>query len=147
MASIQQIEGHPTSEFVLSDGRTLSYSIYGDQSSSNVLFYFHGFPSSRLEASLWHSTATRFSVKLIAPDRPGMGQSTFQLNRTILDWTKDVLELADHLSINEFNIIALSGGSPYAFACAKEIPKSRLKNVAIVSGAYPLTYGTRGHDV
>jgi len=73
-----------------------------------------------------------------------MGKSTFQLNRTILDWTKDVLELADHLSINQFNIIALSGGSPYALACAKEIPKSRLKNVAIVSGFYPLTYGTAG---
>lgn len=144
MASVKQFEGHSTSEFVLSDGRTLSYSIYGDQSSSNVAFYFHGFPSSRLEASLWHSAATRLSVKLVAPDRPGMGQSTFQLNRTILDWTKDFLELADHLSIKEFNIIALSGGSPYAFACAKEVPKSRLKTVAVVSGAYPLTCGAAG---
>ncbi len=144
MASDQQVEEYPTSEFVLSDGRTLSYSIYGDQSSSNVLFYFHGFPSSRLEAALLDSATTRLSVKLISPDRPGMGKSTFQPNRTILDWTKDFLELVDHLSINEFNIVALSGGSPYAFACAKEVPKSRLKHVAIVSGAYPLSYGTSG---
>jgi len=93
MASAPQTEGDTASEFVLSDGRTLSYSVYDDQSSSNVSFYFHGFPSSRLEASLLNSVTTRHSVKLIAPDRPGMDRSTFQLNRTILDWTKDVLEL------------------------------------------------------
>ena len=144
MATTQQIDEDTTRELVLSDGRTLAYSIYGDQSSSRVAFYFHGFPASRLEASLWDSAAASLSVRIIAPDRPGMGKSTLQPNRTILGWAKDVLELANHLEIKEFSIIALSGGSPYAFACAKEIPKSQLKNVTIVSGAYPLSYGTAG---
>lgn len=73
-----------------------------------------------------------------------MGLSTLQPNRRILDWPSDVLALADHLSLSTFHILAVSGGCPYALACAKEIPRARLLNTAIVSGAYPLTLGTQG---
>jgi pimeloyl-ACP methyl ester carboxylesterase len=73
-----------------------------------------------------------------------LGLSTFQPSRRILDWPSDVLALADHLSINTFHILAVSGGSPYALACAKNIPRSRLLNTAVVSGIYPLNLGTQG---
>lgn len=135
-------------KLILSNGQALSYAVYGlNAPSSEVIlnvFYFHGFPASRLEAALWHEYALPQKIRIIAPDRPGMGNSAMQPGRTILDWPKDVLELADHLGIGKFSVLGLSGGSPYALACAKEIPAERLKSVAVCSGAYPLSFGTQG---
>lgn len=81
---------------------------------------------------------------IVSIDRPGMGLSTYYPTRRVLDWPSDVLALANHLSLPTFHVLAVSGGSPYALACAKAIPKTRLLNTAIVSGAYPLSLGTQG---
>lgn len=135
-------------KFILSDGRALAYGVYGlNAPSSEVslnVFYFHGFPASRLEAALWHDYALPQKIRIIAPDRPGMGHSAMQQGRKILDWPKDVLELADHLGIQQFSVLGVSGGGPYALACAREIPVERLKSVAICCGIYPLSFGTQG---
>ncbi|KAF1841970.1 alpha/beta hydrolase fold domain-containing protein [Cucurbitaria berberidis CBS 394.84] len=129
---------------MLEDGRTLSYSLYGSPIPITTIVYMHGFPSSRFEGRQWHTTCTRHNVRLISPDRPGSGLSTFQPNRRILDWPADVLALVDHLKINEFYILGVSGGSPPALACMKEIGKDRLLGVTIISGLYPLKFGTAG---
>jgi pimeloyl-ACP methyl ester carboxylesterase len=68
-----------------------------------------------------------------------MGLSTFQPNRQILDWPRDIVELADHLAIPRFKILAASAGCPYALACAAKVPKERLIAVDIVSGLYFLS--------
>ena len=83
-------------------------------------------------------------IRLIAPDRPGIGLSTYKPNRRILDWPADVLALADHLKISQFYILGVSGGAPYALACIKRIPKERLLGVSVVSGMYPTKFGTAG---
>lgn len=128
----------------LEDGRKLSYATYGSPVPRTTIIYMHGFPSSRLEGKLWHSACTKHMIRLIAPDRPGIGLSTYQPNRRILDWPVDVLALADALKISQFYILGVSGGAPYALACAKRIPKSRLLGVSIVSGMYPVKFGTAG---
>ena len=119
----------------LPDGRMLAYNEYG-ASNGKPLFYFHGSPSSRLEAELFLSDETlrQLGVTLIAVDRPGLGLSDFQPNRRLLDWSQDVIALADHLNIECFPILAYSLGGPYAMACAHAIPE-RLTKVGIVSGA------------
>jgi len=129
----------------LRDGRTLSYSSYGSTTpTAPTIFYFHGFPASRLEGTSWSPIAASLSARLIAPDRPGCGLSTFQPARRILDWPSDLLELADHLKISQFYVLGTSGGCPYVLACAKEIPRSRLLGAAVVSGIYPLKLGVQG---
>ena len=119
----------------LSDGRRLGYDERGS-SDGKPLFYFHGSPSSRVECSLFidEELLRTLNVRLIAVDRPGMGLSDFQSHRRIEDWPQDVLELADHLGIEKFSILAYSLGGPYGFICAYAIPQ-RLKKVGIVSGA------------
>lgn len=67
-----------------------------------------------------------------------MSLSTFQPSRQILSWPSDVLELADHLAIPRFKILAASAGCPFALACAKEIGEDRLIATDVVSGFYPL---------
>lgn len=73
-------------------------------------------------------------VRMIVADRPGLGLSTFQTGRRLLDWPQDVLALADHLRIDRFSILAYSLGGPYGAACAYAM-KERLIRVGIVSGA------------
>lgn len=128
----------------LEDGRKLSYATYGSPVPRTTVIYMHGFPSSRYEGKLWHSACTKHMIRLIAPDRPGIGLSTYKPNRRILDWPADLLALADHLKISQFYILGVSGGAPYAMACIKRIPKDRLLGVSIVSGMYPTKFGTAG---
>ena len=77
-------------------------------------------------------------------DRPGMGLSTFQPNRKILDWPDDVIKLADHLELNSFRVMGSSGGGPYALACAYTLPQDRLHGVGIVAGVGPWQASTKG---
>jgi pimeloyl-ACP methyl ester carboxylesterase len=116
----------------LHDGRTLGYAEYG-MSAGKALFYFHGHPGSRLEARFLAKQATHKGVRLIGIDRPGMGLSSFEAGRRLLDWPDDVVELADGLGIDWFAVVGFSGGAPYALACAYQIPQ-RLTACGIVAG-------------
>jgi pimeloyl-ACP methyl ester carboxylesterase len=122
----------------LKDGRTLAYATYGDPQGKPVL-HFHGTPSSRMEGNLplVDESATRLGIRLIVPDRPGMGLSDSRPGRTLLDWPDDVLELADALGLGRFAVVGLSGGGPYVAACAYQIPQ-RLTAAGIISGVSPL---------
>ena len=127
-----------TNLMALPDNRQLAYAEYGD-SDGHPVFYFHGGGSSRLEPLLLGDEAfTRLGLRLIAPDRPGIGQSDFQPNRGFSDWTKDVTSLADALELDKFSLLGVSSGGGYTAACAAKIPR-RLHSAAIVSGAWEFT--------
>jgi pimeloyl-ACP methyl ester carboxylesterase len=121
----------------LSDGRKLSYQDIGPQNGIPV-FYFHGVPSSCSEWQMWGNEAMLkgLGIRLVAVDRPGVGASTFQLNRTISKWPSDVTALADGLGIKKFAVMGYSGGGPYAAVCAAKI-KDRLISTALVSSLAP----------
>ncbi|OJJ05251.1 hypothetical protein ASPVEDRAFT_31646 [Aspergillus versicolor CBS 583.65] len=124
----------------LPDGRTLSYAEYGIPSGTPLL-YLHGFPSSRLEASAFDPIARSRNLRIIAPERPGYGQSTFQPNRQIRDYPADIQSLADHLNLPSFAVLGGSGGGPYALACAHSLPHHRLSGVGVLAGAGPWSAG------
>ena len=119
----------------LDDGRSLAYATYGDPNGQPV-FYFHGHPGSRYEAALLHEAALETGVRIISTDRPGMGQSSFHRRRTILHWPNDVEQLAEQLGIRHFAVIGISGGGPYAAACAYHLPH-RVTTCSLLSSASP----------
>jgi pimeloyl-ACP methyl ester carboxylesterase len=120
----------------LADGRRLSYAEYG-ASGGRPLLLFHGTPSSRLMFRLADRAACDLGMRLIAPDRPGIGMSDPQAGRRIADWPADVAGLADQLGCERFDLVGVSGGGPYALACARFIPE-RLGTVGVVSGVGPV---------
>ncbi len=79
---------------------------------------------------------TALGVRLFVLERPGYGLSDFQKGRQLLDWPEDVSAFADALGIDRFPVIGVSGGGPYAAACAYKIPQ-RVTRAAIVSGVGP----------
>jgi pimeloyl-ACP methyl ester carboxylesterase len=112
------------------DGRRLAYTEWGLPNGKPVL-YFHGTPGSRLWCPDEESTSAA-GVRLIIPDRPGIGRSDPLEGRTLADWPKDVEALADALQIASFAVIGVSAGGPPAAACAALIPE-RVSGVALVS--------------
>jgi pimeloyl-ACP methyl ester carboxylesterase len=120
----------------LSDGRILSYQEYGNP-RGKPLFYFHGWPASRLSGKNLDKPAKKQKIRVISPDRPGFGHSIIKKDRLLLSWPDDMLELANHLKIKKFSILGASGGAPYTLACAYKIPQ-RLDRVIISAGLGPI---------
>lgn len=122
--------------FKLADGRQLSFAEYGAPSGAPVLFC-HGAPGSRWQVRPGMAEAARQQeVRIIAPERPGYGLSDNQLGREILDWTRDVSALMDHLGIMKFDAWGYSMGSVYALACGYAL-SGRVSKIRLVSSIAP----------
>ena len=116
----------------LPDGTTVGYAEAGDPAGPPVM-YLHGSPSSRLEVGLpgIREAAEDLGLRVLAPDRPGMGLSTFR-RYSIADYPRLVRSFADALGLGRFAVTGVSGGGEYACACAWVLP-DRVTRVALVS--------------
>jgi len=111
----------------LKDGRNLAYAEYGDINGIPV-FYAHGGPGSHLEGQFFHEAAIKYGFRFIATDRPGMGNSTYLENRTLLDYPSDISELADTLDIDKFGVMGWSAGGAHTTVCGYAIPERLIFN-------------------
>jgi pimeloyl-ACP methyl ester carboxylesterase len=78
---------------------------------------------------------SQFGLRVICPDRPGMGQSDFQSQRGYSDWPKDVISLTEALRLDQFSVLGVSGGGGFTAVCASKIPE-KLCKVVIAGGAW-----------
>ena len=132
--------------FTLPDGRQLGYAEYGDRNGTPLL-YFHGYPSSRLEAYAIDDIARRNRTRLLALDRPGFGLSTPQPNRSITDWPTDVSAFAKGMQLSRFAVLGTSGGGPYALACAHGLPQEMLTGVGLFASGPPWVAGAHHNSI
>jgi len=121
---------------VLSDGRQLGYAEFGPV-SGRPLLWFHGTPGARRQiAPEAREAACESGVRIIAVERPGIGASTPHLYRAVVDFAADIEHLLDALEIERVAVAGLSGGGPYALACAHEMP-GRVVAVGVLGGVAP----------
>ncbi len=120
----------------LPGGRTLAYAEYGAPDGAPVL-YCHGGLSSHSDVAFAGPAAAQRGVRLVAPDRPGIGSSGRCRGRTVADWAGDVAVLADHLGLDGFSALGWSAGGPFALALAAGLG-ARVRAVALVGGMAPL---------
>jgi len=118
------------------DGRQIACTHFGDPEGEPVV-YCHGWPGSRVEARFTDATAKEQGYRILAIDRPGMGQSGFMADRSMRHWPDDVLATVEAHGVSRFSVLGVSGGGPYALACAARIP-DRLKRVGVVSTLGPV---------
>ncbi|MFF6772869.1 alpha/beta fold hydrolase [Streptomyces sp. NPDC012637] len=125
-----------TRSVILADGRRLAYTEFGDPKGWPV-FHCHAGLIGRLDVVSAAGEAHALGIRLISPDRPGVGHSDPKPGRTTRDWASDVSELADALGIERFSVYGCSMGGQYALACAAVL-RPRVERVAFASGAVPL---------
>lgn len=126
--------------FTLPDGRKLGFAEYGTRPGKTLL-YLHGFPSSRIEAKSIDSFARCNNIRIISLDRPGYGLSSPQPRRTLLDWPKDVEAFANGEGLERFAIMGVSGGGPFAVACAYALPRGMVSGVGLFASGPPWAAG------
>src|SRR3954454_16594040 len=86
-------------------------------------FYLHGAPASRIGGLAFHETAVEHGIRLLIPDRPGMGFSEPMPGRNLVDFAGDLRDVADWFGLDRFGVFGASGGAPYAVAAAYRIPE------------------------
>jgi pimeloyl-ACP methyl ester carboxylesterase len=120
----------------LPDGRCVAIASHGNP-QGRPLFLFHGVPGSRLGLHLTDGPARERGVRVLCPDRPGIGRSDPHPERTILGYADDVGALAVAMGFERFAVLGYSGGAPYALACGAKLPE-RVSAVGIMAGAGPM---------
>lgn len=120
----------------LKDGRVFGLATYGDPGGAPVLA-LHGAPASRLMFEVADDTARARGLHLFCPDRPGYGLSPVDEQPTLAKRAQQLEAIADHLGLERFALVAVSGGAPYAVALASRL-RERITAMALVSPMGPV---------
>jgi pimeloyl-ACP methyl ester carboxylesterase len=115
-------------------GRTLAVRQAGDPHGS-PLVYFHGTPSSRLEAAFADDLGVELGIRTVCFDRPGYGESP-AAGFSLAAIARDTGALADTLGIERFATLGQSGGGPFSLACAAVLG-DRVTRAGVASGPAP----------
>ncbi|KAI9691837.1 MAG: hypothetical protein M1822_007909 [Bathelium mastoideum] len=105
-------------------GRVIMFSEVGDPKGYAV-FCCVGMGLTRYVMAFYDELASTLKLRLITPDRPGIGGSEADTDRegTPLSWPDDVLAICQVLKINKFSLLAHSAGAIYALATALRLPQ------------------------
>jgi pimeloyl-ACP methyl ester carboxylesterase len=118
-------------------GRFLGAAELGDPGGFPVL-WFHGTPGGRLQLPPdAPASAARRGLRLFGVERPGTGWSTPHRYAAVHDFAADVGALAAALDLDRLAVVGLSGGGPFALACAHGLP-DRVVAAAVIGGIGPV---------
>jgi len=116
----------------LADGRRISWREYGDPRGAPVLWNHGGLVLGR-DVSLADGPARDLGLRIVAPDRPGIGDSDPQPGRDTVMWAADAAELLDSLGVGAFGVLGWSLGGEYALACGARLAP-RVTRVGVIAG-------------
>jgi pimeloyl-ACP methyl ester carboxylesterase len=121
----------------LRDDRRLGFAEYGPV-TGRPLLWFHGTPGARRQiAPEARTLAHEHGVRIVCVERPGIGESTPHAYAALIDFADDIKQLCAALEIDRFAVAGLSGGGPYALACAHAMPE-RVVVVTVLGGVVPV---------
>ncbi|KAI1616804.1 hypothetical protein EDD36DRAFT_146657 [Exophiala viscosa] len=105
-------------------GRTIAFSEVGDPDGFVVLCCV-GMGLTRYLTAFYDELARTLRLRLITPDRPGVGESSAmpEGSFTPLNWVDDVAVICSSLGVTRFSILAHSAGAIYALATALKMPQ------------------------
>jgi len=121
--------------FRTAGGRLIEYVEVGDPRGRPVV-YLHGTPGTAGSTVLLHDAARGNGVRLLGVSRPGYGDSTTTAPG-LRSVARDIDELAHGWGIDEFAVLGVSGGGPFALATAAASAE-RVRQVLIAAGPGPI---------
>ena len=110
---------------------------YGAKDGEPIIF-FHGFPSSHVQASLLDPIGKELGARVLAVDRPGYGYSTPIHKDNLKNFVTELGQTLDDMKLNEFFLVGVSGGNASALSAATYF-KDRVKGLASVCGLAPFS--------
>jgi pimeloyl-ACP methyl ester carboxylesterase len=113
------------------DGSVIAVEVVGEPDAAPVLFC-HGLADSRLSAHTFAPAAAELGLRIVAPDRPGTGGTDPRRLPRLVDWVDDAALVLDATAVGPTALLGISGGGPFAAACAAAIP-GRVRNLTLVS--------------
>lgn len=99
------------------DGRNLDVVLSGPEDGRPLIFHT-GTPAAGVQHPEAVKAAEARGLRHISYSRPGYAGSDRHAGRTVADCVDDVRAVADHVGIDRFFTVGLSGGGPHALACA-----------------------------
>jgi pimeloyl-ACP methyl ester carboxylesterase len=124
------------------DGSAIAVEVVGERDAAPVLFC-HGLADSRLSACWFGQAASELGLRVIAPDRPGIGGSDPHRLSRVADWVEDATLILDALRVDAAALLGVSGGAPFAAACAAALA-GRVRSLTLVSPLGPPGWPTHG---
>lgn len=116
--------------------RRIGFAEFGSASGRAVV-WLHGTPGARRQIPTEaREYAALNGIRLIGLDRPGVGSSTPHRYANVAGFASDLTSVLDALGVDEFAVIGLSGGGPYALAAAHAMPE-RVAAAGILGGVAP----------
>src|SRR5258708_13003142 len=124
------------------DGSVIAVEVAGEQGAAPVLLC-HGLADSRLSARLFMQAAPELGLRIVAPDRPGVGGTDPRRLRRLADWVEDAALVLDGLRAGSAALLGISAGGPFAAACAAAIP-GPVRSLTLISPPGPPGWPTSG---
>jgi len=140
LEALLQDERYVGKTITLLDGRQLSYSESGTLEGGYPVLFHIGLMASSFGVVLFHEEGIRLNLRIIAVDYPGVGDSSPQADRQLIDWPRDLHEFCNQIlgEETEFALLCHSMGGPHALAVMTDTTlSSRISRATLVSPWLP----------
>lgn len=127
--------GYSRRDITTPDGRVLEVLLTGPDDGGAFVLH-HGTPAAAWPLPAFDEAARAAGFQVISYSRPGYGASTESFRHRVADAAADVRAILDALGAYRFVTAGVSGGGPYALACAALLPE-RCAAAAVVGCAAP----------
>jgi len=117
--------GTPVQSIKTQESRTIYYTDTGEKGWSTILFIGGVGTSGRAPelVAFLDTMRRRLKVRIVAVERNGLGDTAFDPNWTFADYASEVRQVLDHLGVQRFSLVAISGGGAYAGHVAAAMPE------------------------
>jgi non-heme chloroperoxidase len=117
--------GTPVQSLTSKEGRKVHFTDTGEQGWRPILFIGGVGTSGRAPelVAFLDTMRKRLKLRIIAVERNGLGDTTFDPAWTFADYNGEVTQVLDHLGIGRFALVAISGGGAYAGHIVQAMPQ------------------------
>ena len=97
------------------------------------ILFFHGFPGSSRQIDIFNSELQSQDLEVLCFDRPGYHHTQIKTADSLNTTVKIAMELVSTLSWTKFEVVTVSGGTPFGIALALQNPES-VSAIRVISG-------------